>query len=88
MKKSDINLGDYARDTITGYTGTVVARTEWINGCVRYIVQSNQLKDGVPLEPQHVDSQQLEVVKKENPIPSPAKTGGPMPSAKRELNAQ
>lgn len=30
-----VNLGDTAKDTITGLTGVVVATTLWLNGCER-----------------------------------------------------
>ena len=33
------NLGDEVKDTITGFKGIVVARTEWLNGCARVTVQ-------------------------------------------------
>lgn len=49
MAEPDIQLGDIARDTVTGYQGTVIARTEWLNGCWRLTLQSNTLdKEGKP----------------------------------------
>ncbi len=83
-----INLGDTAKDTITGYTGIVVGRTEWINGCVRYIIQSTQLKDGVPVDPQHIDEPQLELVKAAKSKVKTDKTGGPILLPKRAINAR
>ena len=42
-----INLGDKVTDTISGYSGIVVARYEYLNGCVRFQVEPDKLtKDG------------------------------------------
>ncbi len=57
-----INLGDKVKDTITGYEGIVVADTIWLNGCLRVIVQSRELKDGVPVERQEFDTAQVELI--------------------------
>ena len=32
-------LGDKVKDTITGFTGVVTGRSEWLFGCVRCAVQ-------------------------------------------------
>jgi hypothetical protein len=35
------------KDTITGYSGIVVARHEYLNGCLRFSLQPDKLdKDG------------------------------------------
>ena len=62
-----IQLGQKVRDTITGYTGVAVARTEWMYGCVRITVQSQELKDGLPTEGYAVDEPQLELVEDKKP---------------------
>jgi hypothetical protein len=41
-----IELGVYVRDTITGFAGVAVARTEFLHGCMRYEVEPSELKDG------------------------------------------
>jgi hypothetical protein len=33
---SEIKLGDYVRDKLTGFKGVAVARTEFVNGCVQF----------------------------------------------------
>lgn len=43
---TDINLGDEAKDSITGFTGVVVAKTSWIHGCDRIVLQPKVGKDG------------------------------------------
>lgn len=77
-----MKLGDLAKDTITGFTGTVTARHEYLNGCVRFSLQSRALKDGAPLDPLTFDIEQLELVEAAEPrrvTPS----GGPHDEPKR-----
>lgn len=54
-----IELGTMARDTVSGWEGTVTARYEYLNGCERYEVGARD-KDGKP-ESFVFDVQQLEV---------------------------
>lgn len=44
--RDDIQLGDLAEDMITGYKGIVVGITKHITGCDRFILQSQETKDG------------------------------------------
>lgn len=55
--------GDKVRDTITRYEGVVVGVTVWMNGCVRYGVQSKTIKDGKPVEAVWLDEEQVALVK-------------------------
>lgn len=71
-----LNLGDRVRDKITGYTGIIMARTEWLYGCNRYIVQAEALHDGKPVEHQAFDEPQLEVVIPEAHTDTAKKPGG------------
>jgi hypothetical protein len=74
-----IKLGDTVRDKITGFEGTVVAKTEWVYGCVRYGVQGTKLKeDGTIPDAQWLDQGQIEGIKKTR-----KKTGGPTPTPQR-----
>jgi hypothetical protein len=59
-----INLGDTAKDTITGYKGVVIAETNWLNGCRRLTIQSKEMKDGRPIDTVTFDVEQLELVSK------------------------
>lgn len=73
-------LGDEVRDTITGFIGVIMARTEWFNRCIRYQVQSTKLnKDGQPLASEPFDEPQLVLVKAaRKAAPEPVRrTGGP-----------
>ena len=55
-------LGDSVKDIISGFAGIVDGRTEWLNGCRRYIVQPRGLKkeDGLPLTNATFDEEQLQ----------------------------
>lgn len=64
-------LGIHAEDTVTGFTGVVMARTEYLNGCVQFCVQPEGMKeDGSPMDSQWFDEQRLK-------ISSGAGAGGP-----------
>lgn len=57
-----INLGDVARDKITGFQGIVVARTKWLRNCDRLTIQPRELHDGKPIESQTFDEPDLAFV--------------------------
>lgn len=57
-----VPLGVKVRDVVSGSEGIVVARTEWLNGCVRVGFQPPNDKDGKPVEMVTVDEPQLEVI--------------------------
>lgn len=59
-----IDLGDVARDKITGFTGVVVCRSKWLHGCERLVLQPRELKDGKPIESAAFDEPQLELVER------------------------
>lgn len=59
-----IQLGDRVKDPITGCTGIATCSTTWLHGCIRIGVQSEELKDGKPLETIYFDQSQLELVTK------------------------
>lgn len=68
MKREGVNiseiLGAEYRDTITGFSGVVVAVTQWLNGCVRVSIQPKALHDGKPVESSTFDIEQVEEVVK------------------------
>ena len=73
-----IQLGDKAKDQVTGFEGICVARTEWLNGCIRVTLQSDKLdKDGKPQDGQTFDEPQLVVTKARKVSCGPRDTGGP-----------
>jgi hypothetical protein len=54
-----LKLGDRVVSRLSGFSGVVVARSVWLYGCVRYGVQAEELKDGIPLEAQWFDDGEL-----------------------------
>lgn len=71
-----MNLGDKARDTVTGFSGTITAEHKYLNGCRRFSITANTLKDGAPIDPQVFDVEQLELVEIASPR-TVAPKGGP-----------
>lgn len=83
--KKKIGLDMVVRDRVTGFQGLTIAKTEWLNGCVRFLVQPQELKDGRPIEADWIDEQQIEIIedkKKEEPKP----TGGPQKDPKSSVS--
>jgi hypothetical protein len=61
------NNGAVVKDNVTGLEGIITCMTIWMNGCVRYVIQPQELKDGKPVEPTVVDEQQLVLVADSEP---------------------
>ena len=79
----EIELGDKARDTITGYTGIVIAKTLWLHGCTRLSLQCDKLtKDGGIKKPETFDAPQLVLVKSKAKKEGAHRTGGDKPEIK------
>ena len=57
------DLGDQVKDQVSGYIGVITGRTQWLNGCVRYILEAQKLEGGKPVDPLNVDEQQLVLMK-------------------------
>lgn len=56
-------LGTTVRDRITGFTGIVTGRVEYITGCNQALVQPKMKEDGAAMpESAWVDEQRLEAV--------------------------
>jgi len=63
MKEWKFNNGDKVKDIVTGFTGIVIARTEFRNGCSRYMIQPIKLdKDGLPGKEQHLDENDIALI--------------------------
>lgn len=58
-----IDNADKVQCTITGFKGIVIARTEYINGCWRFLVQAQKLEAGKTVE-EWFDLEQLKVLTK------------------------
>jgi len=78
-----IELGDIAKDSITGFEGVVIAETKWLHGCRRFTLQPQKLsKDREVRSSATFDEPQLELVKKKVAATT-GKTGGPRPEPDR-----
>lgn len=62
------HLGDTVKDKITGFTGTVICRTEHRNNCDRYTLQATGLKNGQSLPAVSFDEVDLEPVSTEGRV--------------------
>lgn len=87
---SEIELGDKVKCKITGFTGIVIARSDWLYGCVRFVVQPQSPGKGesIRFSTESFDEPQLELLKKgvvENTVPkAPAqRKHGPRPEIRR-----
>lgn len=87
-----IRLGQQVRDRVTGYTGIAIARTEWLNGCVRIAIQAPVDKEGKHTDALSFDEPQIEVLNTAHVLAVPEeeahkaakkKVGGPYPEPKR-----
>lgn len=72
-----IVLGCKAKDSISGFTGIVIAITDWLNGCRRITIAPQELKDGKPIDSGTFDVEQVAFV--DDGLKQTAKppTGGP-----------
>jgi len=57
-----IALGSTVKDMISGFEGVAIARSEWLYGCNRIIVESKTLKDGKPTDGQWFDEQRIKTI--------------------------
>ena len=64
-----VQLGKVVTDSITGFKGVAVLRTEFLHACVRVGLQPKALKDGIPQERVYFDEKQI---KENEAIPTPA----------------
>ena len=81
-----ISFGAVVKDSVTGFKGTVVARAEFITGCVQYEVVPSVDKDGKMTDSYWIDENRLEIVRAAKKVIAKKATGGPQnrpPSASR-----
>lgn len=84
-RDDSLKLGDKAQDKISGFAGTIVAITEWLNGCRRITIQPSQLHEGKPVDNSTFDAEQVAKVE-EGPTLSPTRTGGPSIAPQRSAD--
>jgi hypothetical protein len=76
-----IELGNKARDIVSGLEGLVTGRAVYINGCVQYCVKPTIGADGKMPESWWIDEAQIEVTGPGIAVPAPLRAvGGPQES--------
>lgn len=68
-------LGDELEDTLTGYSGVCVYRTQWLTNCNVYGLQPRGLREGKIREREQFDEPRLRIVEQSVATPS-RDTGG------------
>jgi hypothetical protein len=87
VETNGFEIGDVARDTITGFEGTIVGITQWTTGCARASLQTKVDKDGKVPDSVGVDVLILELVKAGPRRDVDRSMGGPMPEPTRVADA-
>jgi len=77
-----IKMGDRIKDSISGFKGIATSKTEWLNGCKRWLISPEELHDGKPIEAQWFDAEQVALVKSLGPR-NAKPSGGNKPAPKR-----
>jgi len=75
-----INLGDKARDKVTGFEGICICRSEYVSGCTRVTLQPPIDKDGKIPEAGHFDEPMLQIIDPAAVAAMPSDRGGPRPA--------
>ncbi len=57
------NMGDKAKDQITGFEGVITGKAEYISGCSQVLLAPAVNKDGEFREGQWFDLQRIEVIR-------------------------
>ena len=71
-----IRLGDKVKDCVSGFEGIVIAKTDWLYGCVRFGVEAQELRDGKLIEAQWFDEPRLVLVATQAELRRAAQPGG------------
>ena len=61
-------LGSEAKDKVTGFSGMIVSRAEWLTGCNVYGLKSKYMKDGRPIDAVFIDEDAVELIRTPNQI--------------------
>lgn len=75
-----IELGDVARDKVTGFEGVVIGESRWLENCDRLFIQPQKLQsNGEPQKSCTFDRPSCELIEKGTFKPKVPQTGGPEP---------
>ena len=80
--REKIPLGSQVRDPVKALSGTLVGRAIYLNGCVRVLIEPEQIKER-EVDAFWIDEERMEIIttpSKERPT---ARTGGPAPSSSK-----
>lgn len=58
----DISLGKKARDKVTGFTGVITGRAEYLYGCTQYCIVPPASKDGGYVDGQWFDEGRVKIL--------------------------
>lgn len=83
IPKWTVELGDEVEDLVSGMRGIVVARTEWLNGCLRATIQAPMGEDKKLPSAESFDHEQLNVITAKKVKAKVPETNGPMPTPRR-----
>ena len=76
---SEPSLGSRVRHRITGFTGIVTGQTQWLNGCDRVFVESEELREGKPVGGVWLDTDSAETIEP-SAMAVQENKGGPTPA--------
>lgn len=62
MTTESVRMGVEVKDRVTGLRGIITGKTEYINGCIQWLVKPPVDKDGKLVDGCWIDTIQLEVV--------------------------
>ncbi len=79
-----IELGDKVKCIYTGYYGIATAKTEFINGCIQYVVAAKVDKENKCPEEVSIDQDSLRVIQKGPKHNKEEAIGGPMRKAPKQ----
>jgi len=75
-----IQIGDTAKDNVTGFNGLVDAKIDYLTGCTQFRIQPRELKEGKIQEAVWFDENRLTVIETGVIKRAGNDTGGPAPT--------
>ena len=79
-----IGLGDRVKDTLSGFTGVCIARSEHMTGCNQLYVLPSSIEDNVLKEGHWFDVERMEKLEEKVVTVAPRRTGSDIPSPRAE----
>ena len=60
--KEELKLGGYAKDTITGFKGTVTGTAYYLHGVTEWLIQPVELHEGLLIDSEWIEEGRLEAL--------------------------